>query len=139
MGAPIVLVDISTISPLTSVQKITGIKHVLPTHQGRAAEAILAGTLIKKGNIIPNNSHFDTTRANIEHAKMEAVDLLIDEGRHAQGRHPFKGNMDVERLVELIERVGWKHYQCAVAGFSVAYLDQLTLRRCRQRSVFYRH
>lgn len=84
------------------VKKITGIKHVLPTHQGRAAEAILAQTLLKPGLVVPNNSHFDTTRANIEFVGAKAVNLLTDEGLDPTCILPFKGNMDVDKLEKCI-------------------------------------
>jgi tryptophanase len=89
-----------------SVQEIMGYKHVIPTHQGRAAERILFGVMCKKGNVVPSNTHFDTTRANIEFVGAEAVDLLRPEGKQPALVHPFKGNMDVEALEQLIQRVG---------------------------------
>ena len=89
-----------------SIQDIFGYKHVIPTHQGRAAERILFHVMCKKGDVVPNNTHFDTTRANIEYVGAEAVDLPIAEGRQPALQHPFKGNMDVTALEELIARVG---------------------------------
>jgi len=89
-----------------SVQDIFGYKHVIPTHQGRAAERILFGCTCKKGDVVPNNTHFDTTRANVEFTGTEAVDLVIPEGKQPSLVHPFKGNMDVAALESLIERVG---------------------------------
>jgi tyrosine phenol-lyase len=89
-----------------SIQDICGYKHVIPTHQGRAAERILFGITCKKGDVVPNNTHFDTTRANVEFVGAEAVDLLIPEGRQPASTHPFKGNMDVAALTSLIEQVG---------------------------------
>src|ERR1700757_173562 len=89
-----------------SIQEIFGYRHVIPTHQGRAAERILFGVACKRGDVVPNNTHFDTTRANIEFAGAEAVDLVIEEGKHAASTHPFKGNMDVSALESLIHRVG---------------------------------
>lgn len=89
-----------------SVQEIFGYTHVIPTHQGRAAERILFTVMCKKGDVVPNNTHFDTTRANIEFVGAEAVDLPIAEGKQPSLVHPFKGNMDVAALEELIRRVG---------------------------------
>src|SRR6266568_3675503 len=89
-----------------SIQDIFGYRHVIPTHQGRAAERILFGVTCKKGDVVPNNTHFDTTRANVEFVGAEAVDLVIAEGREPRTNHPFKGNMDVSALEELIKRVG---------------------------------
>jgi tyrosine phenol-lyase len=89
-----------------SVQDIFGYSHVIPAHQGRAAERILFGVTCKKGDVIPNNTHFDTTRANVEFTGAEALDLVIPEGRDPGAFHPFKGNMDVQSLEDLIQRVG---------------------------------
>ncbi|MCL4523842.1 MAG: tryptophanase [Acidobacteria bacterium] len=91
-----------------SVQTIFGYRHVIPTHQGRAAERILFNVMCKKGDIVPNNTHFDTTRANCEFVGAEALDLPIPEAREPQRHHPFKGNMDVVRLAETIEHAGAK-------------------------------
>ncbi len=89
-----------------SVQAIFGFKHVIPTHQGRAAERILFGVMCKKGDVVPNNTHFDTTRANCEFVGAEAVDLPIPEALEPARVHPFKGNMNIPGLEELINRVG---------------------------------
>jgi tryptophanase len=89
-----------------SVQSIFGFRHVIPTHQGRAAERILFGVMCKKGNIVPNNTHFDTTRANCEFVGAVAMDLPIPEAKEPALIHPFKGNMDTARLAEVIEREG---------------------------------
>jgi tryptophanase len=89
-----------------TVRDITGINHVLPTHQGRAAEAILAQTRIRKGDVIPNNSHFDTTRANIEYVGGIAANLLCEEGTDTADESPFKGNMDVDKLSACIAEHG---------------------------------
>ncbi|HEX9580008.1 MAG TPA: tryptophanase [Gemmatimonadales bacterium] len=88
------------------LRDLTGFEHILPTHQGRASERILFELLGGGGKVIPNNAHFDTTRANAEHSGAEAVDLPIPEARDPQARHAFKGNMDVDALTALIERVG---------------------------------
>jgi tryptophanase len=92
-----------------SVQEIFGYQHVIPTHQGRAAERILFSVACKQGDVVPSNTHFDTTRANIEFIGAEAVDLPIAEGREPAKWHPFKGNMDVAALEALIARVGREH------------------------------
>jgi tyrosine phenol-lyase len=89
-----------------AIQDIFGYKHVIPTHQGRAAERILFNVACKKGDVVPNNTHFDTTRANVEFVGAEAVDLVIPEGRQPSLKHPFKGNMDVQALDTLIFNVG---------------------------------
>ena len=89
-----------------SVQDIFGYRHVIPTHQGRAAERILFSVMCKKGDVVPNNTHFDTTRANVEFVGAEALDMVIPEGRQPSVHHPFKGNMDVAALESLIAKVG---------------------------------
>ena len=86
-----------------AVKGITGLKNILPTHQGRAAEKILFTLVAKPGITIPSNSHFDTTRGNIEFAGADAVDNLVNVGMHPEIEAPFKGNMDLDKLKALIE------------------------------------
>jgi tyrosine phenol-lyase len=89
-----------------AVQDIFGFRHVIPTHQGRAAERILFATMCKPGDVVPNNTHFDTTRANVEATGARAVDLPCAEAQDRQAPHPFKGNLDVDALESLIAEVG---------------------------------
>jgi len=88
------------------VREIFGFKHVIPVHQGRAAERILFSLVCEPGSVIPNNTHFDTTRANIEYLGGTAVDLPCAESQDTQTSHPFKGNMDTGALERLIQEVG---------------------------------
>ena len=88
------------------IQDLTGFKHIIPTHQGRAAERILFHTVLKPWDIVPSNTHFDTTRANIEVEDAEALDLVIPEGKVPSLIHPFKGNVDVDRLEQLLKEKG---------------------------------
>ena len=85
-----------------AVQEITNLKYVIPTHQGRAAERILFGAALKEGDIVPNNTHFDTTRANIEFRKAIALDIPVPEAHHPELVLPFKGNIDLEKLEQVI-------------------------------------
>jgi tryptophanase len=91
------------------LKELTGMPHILPTHQGRASERILFELVGGPGKVIPSNNHFDTTRANIAHSGARAVDLVIAEGTQPRTRHPFKGNVDVARLEALIDEHGAKH------------------------------
>ena len=88
------------------VRDLTGYRHIIPTHQGRAAERILFHTILSPGDVVPNNNHFDTTRANIEVEEAEARDLVIAEGTVPALVHPFKGNIDLAALEETLQRDG---------------------------------
>jgi tryptophanase len=94
---------------LASVQELFPFTHVIPTHQGRAAERILFSVVGGPGKVIPSNTHFDTTRANVEFTGAEAIDLVIEEGRHPSVIHPFKGNMDTDALEACIRERGAEH------------------------------
>jgi tryptophanase len=92
-----------------AVDELTGLRHMVPTHQGRAAERILFTVMCKPGHVVPSNTHFDTTRANIEFTGARAVDLPIPEAADTQARLDFKGNMDVDALDRLIAVEGAEH------------------------------
>lgn len=85
-----------------AVQKLTGMPQVIPTHQGRAAEKILFTETLTDGDVVPNNTHFDTTRANVEYQGAEAYDIVIETGLDPESRHPFKGNMDLDKLEQAL-------------------------------------
>ncbi|HEX6973413.1 MAG TPA: tryptophanase, partial [Vicinamibacterales bacterium] len=102
------------------VQALTGFTHIIPTHQGRAAERILFHTQVTSGQIVPNNNHFDTTRANIEVEGAEARDLVIAEGRVPAAMHPFKGNIDLSALESLLK-------QDAAAGGTMVPMVMVTV------------
>jgi len=87
-----------------TIKELLGFEYFLPTHQGRAAENVLFSVLIKEGDIIPGNSHFDTTKGHIEFRKAKAVDCTIDEAFDTELEHPFKGNIDLNKLEETIKK-----------------------------------
>jgi len=89
-----------------AVENLMPFKYLIPTHQGRAAESILFTIVANSSHLIPNNTHFDTTRANVEAQGAKAVDLVIAEGRDPELEHPFKGNMDVQALEDFIKNTG---------------------------------
>lgn len=88
----------------SAVQRIFGFKHVIPTHQGRAAENVLFSYLVKPGMVVPGNAHFDTTKGHIESRKAKAVDVTIDEAHDTQLEIPFKGNVSLEKLEKVLKK-----------------------------------
>jgi tyrosine phenol-lyase len=89
-----------------TIRNIFGFEHIIPTHQGRVAENLLFSTVLKEGYVVPNNIHFDTTRANIEYHKAVALDCVIDEGFDPDSDHPFKGNIDIKKIKDVIQQYG---------------------------------
>jgi len=89
-----------------AVKDLTGYPFVIPTHQGRAAERILFSVATRPGDVVPSNTHFDTTRANLEHDEVEPLDLVIPEGLQPRTRHPFKGNIDLARVEAVLRERG---------------------------------
>ena len=87
-----------------AIRDITGFEYFLPTHQGRAAENVLFSTMIKEGDIVPGNTHFDTTKGHIEFRKAHAIDCTIDEAFHTELDHPFKGNVDLNKLNAVLKK-----------------------------------
>lgn len=88
----------------SAITDILGFEYFLPTHQGRAAENVLFSVLVKEGNVVPGNSHFDTTKGHIEFRKAEAIDCTIDEAFNTTIDHPFKGNIDLEKLEDVLKK-----------------------------------
>lgn len=91
-----------------AVAKVMGFDYVLPTHQGRAAENVLHSALVREGDVVPGNSHFDTTKAHIEHRKAIAVDCTVESCFNPEDESPFKGNVDLEKLERVVDEVGTK-------------------------------
>lgn len=90
----------------SAIQDILGFEYFLPTHQGRAAENVLFSTLLKEGDVVPGNAHFDTTKGHIEFRRASAVDCTIDEAYDVQREHPFKGNLDLKKLENVFKENG---------------------------------
>jgi tryptophanase len=97
-----------------SIREITGFEYFLPTHQGRAAENVLFSVLVKEGDIVPGNSHFDTTKGHIEFRKASAVDCTIDIASDTTAWHPFKGNIDLEKLENILKENPANKISCII-------------------------
>ena len=97
------MLGVIALEDLMQQYRIFGFEYVIPTHQGRAAENLF-DVMCKEGDIVPSNSHFDTTRANIEFQKATAIDLIPDEFKNTQHDYPFKGNIDLEKLELLLSK-----------------------------------
>jgi tryptophanase len=89
-----------------TITRLTGYPQVLPTHQGRAAENVLFSVLVREGDVVPGNAHFDTTKGHIEFRKAKAVDCTVDEAQDTSAYHPFKGNLDLAKLEQVFETYG---------------------------------
>ena len=97
-----------------AIQEILGFEYFLPTHQGRAAENVLYSTIVKAGDVVPGNSHFDTTKGHIEFRKAAAVDCTIDAAADTQLEIPFKGEMDLEKLEKVLKETPKERIPCCV-------------------------
>lgn len=125
-----------------AVRKYYGYKYVIPTHQGRGAENILSKLMIKPGDYIPGNMYFTTTRLHQELAGGTFVDIVIDEAHDAENEHPFKGNVDLSKLDQLIKRVGAKKvpYICIATAVNMAGGQPISLKNlCELRSFTKKH
>ena len=97
-----------------TIEMLTGLPYVLPSHQGRAAENVLFSSFVKEGDILPGNSHFDTTKGHIEYRKAVALDCTIKEASNTELEIPFKGNMDLEKLEEVLKTTPREKIPCVV-------------------------
>jgi tryptophanase len=122
-----------------SIQKIFGFEFFVPTHQGRAAENILSSILVKSGQSIPSNMHFDTTDANIRARGGRPINLVIDEGFDPQSQHPFKGNMDIEKLRKFILEIGKENipFGCLTITNNAGGGQPVSLENIQQVSAIY--
>ena len=97
-----------------SIKEVTGFNYFIPTHQGRAAENVLFSAIVKEGDILPGNSHFDTTKGHIEFRKAHAIDCTIDEAADTEREMPFKGNMSLEKLEKVLKEYPAEKITCVV-------------------------
>jgi len=116
-----------------SIKEIFGFEYFLPTHQGRAAENVLFSAMVKEGDLVPGNAHFDTTKGHIEFRKATAVDCTIDEASDTSSSHPFKGNIDIDKLKKVLQENGKEKIPfilitvtCNTAGGQPVSLDNIT-------------
>ncbi len=116
-----------------AIQKYYGYKYFVPTHQGRGAENILSQILIKPGDFVPGNMYFTTTRAHQELAGGTFVDVIIDEAHEAENEHPFKGNVDLNKMEDLIKRVGADKipYICVATAVNMAGGQPISLENLK--------
>ena len=117
-----------------TIQKYYGYKYIVPTHQGRGAENILSQIYIKKGDYVPGNMYFTTTRLHQELAGGTFVDVIIDEAHDPQALHPFKGNVDLGKVEALINKVGAEHipYVCLAATVNLAGGQPVSMQNARE-------
>ncbi len=117
-----------------AVKKYYGYKHLIPTHQGRGAENILSQVMIKKGDIIPGNMYFTTTRLHQELAGGTFVDVIIDEAHDPQSLHPFKGNVDLNKLERVIKKYGAKRipYICVAVTVNLAGGQPVSMKNLKE-------
>lgn len=125
-----------------TIQKYYGYKYIIPTHQGRGAENILSKVLIKKGDIIPGNMYFTTTRLHQELAGGTFADVIIDEAHDSENEHPFKGNVDLKKLDALVKKYGAKRipYVCIATNVNMAGGQPISMKNLKEvRSYTKRH
>ena len=111
-----------------TINTITGFEFLLPTHQGRAAENVLFSALVKEGHVVPGNSHFDTTKGHIEFRKAHAIDCTIDEAFDSELIHPFKGNIDLQKLENVYKEYGKEQIPFTLNVLLISLTNFLLLR-----------
>ncbi|MCB0586101.1 MAG: tryptophanase, partial [Phaeodactylibacter sp.] len=130
----------------SAIKDLTGYPYILPTHQGRAAEHLLYSRIGGPGKIFISNTHFDTTRANIEFSGATAIDIPIEEGKHPEVYHPFKGNLDTAALEKLVEKHGAENIGAVIltvtnnsgGGQPVSMANARAISEiCRQRGILF--
>ncbi len=119
-----------------AVKNITGFEYFLPTHQGRAAENVLFSAIVKSGDVVPGNSHFDTTKGHIEFRKASAIDCTIDEAFNTTVYHPFKGNLDLNKLEKVLREYPAEKIPAILITVTCNSRCTLTCRSLRRKSIF---